>query len=348
MMKILVTGLGSIGQRHVRNLIQLYGDTIELSAYRTRGRDLVLDDSMTATFGTQPEEAYNIKTYKSLGRSLAEKPDAILVTNPNNLHMPTALSAAKQGCHLFIDKPLSDSLEGVLELQKIVRSEGLIVLIGYQLRFHPALRRIKKIVESGRIGQVVSANFHFGEYLPGQHPYEDYREGYAAHSDQGGGVILCLIHEIDLAYWFFGMPIRVYAVGGHLSELDIDTEDTADILLQYDMGGRQVPVSVHLDFVQKPPKRGCDIVGSKGKISWDYISKELSIFERQGPISEIVDFSDFDRNQEFLAEMAHFIECIQSLSQSRVNLEDGINSLKIALAAKESLATGMPITLLSD
>ena len=144
------------------------------------------------------------------------------------------------------------------------------------------------------------------------------------------------------------MPIRVYAVGGHLSELDIDTEDTADILLQYDMGGRQVPVSVHLDFVQKPPKRGCDIVGSKGKISWDYISKELSIFERQGPISEIVDFSDFDRNQEFLAEMAHFIECIQSLSQSRVNLEDGINSLKIALAAKESLATGMPITLLSD
>ncbi len=119
-MKILVTGLGSIGQRHVRNLIQLYGDTIELSAYRTRGRDLVLDDSMTATFGTQPEEAYNIKTYKSLGRSLAEKPDAILVTNPNNLHMPTALSAAKQGCHLFIDKPLSDSLEGVSELQQIV------------------------------------------------------------------------------------------------------------------------------------------------------------------------------------------------------------------------------------
>ena len=139
-MKVLFCGLGSIGQRHVRNLRELMGQDVEILAYRSRGQSPVLNADMRVQRNATVERTYGIRSFANLDDALSEGPDAVFVTNPNTLHLQVALAAARAGCHLFIEKPLSHSLEGVDELIEIVESKKLVAFVGYQFRFHPGLR----------------------------------------------------------------------------------------------------------------------------------------------------------------------------------------------------------------
>src|SRR5579862_6426793 len=120
MKKALFCGLGSIGQRHLRNLRALLGDSVEILAFRDRGGGPVLNADMTVREGANLEETYALRSFLGLAEALAERPDAVFVTNPNRLHLPIALAAARAGCHLFIEKPIADETEGVEELIEIV------------------------------------------------------------------------------------------------------------------------------------------------------------------------------------------------------------------------------------
>jgi len=185
-MKILVAGLGSAGQRHVRNLQRLCAGPAEILAWRPRGWAVVVDEGLDAVYGRRPEEAYGLTVFTSLDEALAAKPDAVIVPNPIFLHVETALAAVKIGCHVFIEKPVSDRWEGIGELLRFTGENSPIGYVGYQMRFHPGLRRVKEYLDEGTVGNIASAYLHFGEYLPGMHPYEDYRDGHAARSEQGG------------------------------------------------------------------------------------------------------------------------------------------------------------------
>jgi predicted dehydrogenase len=217
---------------------------------------------------------------------------------------------------------------------------GVVVAVGYQMRFHPMLERVEQLLRERTIGDVVSAEVHFGEWLPGMHPYEDYRESHAARADQGGGVILALSHEIDLIAWLFGVPKTVAATGGHLSDLDLDgVEDTADLLLTYDVDGRSVPIHVHLDFVQQTPRRRGIVVGTRGSIEWDYFSKELNISRSRGDI-QTVRFDDFSRNLMFERQARDFFEAIRVNGDARVSFAAGLQTLKICLGARRAMQQG--------
>jgi predicted dehydrogenase len=342
-MKFLVVGLGSAGQRHVRNLRHLLGDKAKISVWRVRGLDLVLDNQLNAVFGRRPEDAYALTVHKTLDEALEGKPDVVIVANPISEHLRIGIAAIKAGCHVFIEKPLSHSWDGVEELLGMTRSQGRIGYVGYQMRFHPGLRMVKRSVEDGLIGKVISAHFHYGEYLPGMHPYEDYRTSHAARLDQGGGVIRALSHDLDTAQWLFGMPRRVFAFGGHLSGLEIDVEDTAAIVLECGRGGRHFPVSVYLDFVQQPPRRTCEVVGERGTIRWDYYDQSVSYYDpRDGQWRREV-LKGFERNQLFLDEMTNFLQAIEGREEPVIPLEEGAKTLKIILAALGSLKTGQTV-----
>ena len=139
-MKILVAGLGSIGQRHVRNLRALLGDELELLAFRSRRTSPLIHADMSADPDTPLEEAYALTTFDDLDAALAERPDAVFVTNPNSLHVPVALAAARAGCNLFIEKPISHDLERVPELIAEIEARDLVCLVAYQMRFDPGFR----------------------------------------------------------------------------------------------------------------------------------------------------------------------------------------------------------------
>jgi predicted dehydrogenase len=344
-MKILVAGLGSIGQRHVRNLRARFGHSIDILAYRVRGSSHVIAEDMTVSDERSVEDTYGLRRFTSLEDALAEQPDAAFICNPTSLHIPTALAAARAGCHLFIEKPLSHSTDGIAELLLEVRQRRLVATVGYQLRFHPTLLRAHTLISDGVIGAVRSVRAEFGEYLPNAHPYEDYRTSYAAQASLGGGVILCYIHEVDYLCWLFGTPRRVYTAGGTLGELAIDVEDTAITSMVFEGESGPIPAKLQLSFVQRSATRTCTIIGDTGTLHLDLLTPSLAITTSAGSRQER--FDDFRRNTMFEQELASFFTAVAGDAPPAVSLGEATASLRVALAMRESLARGGAVELRS-
>ncbi len=347
-MKVLFCGLGSIGQRHLRNLRTVLGPELDVIAYRSGRESPVLNADMTVRSGVTLETHYGIRSFNNLDEALSEQPEVAFITNPNTLHLPVALAAARAGCHLFIEKPISNSPVGINDLVNTVERNGLVAFVAYQFRFHPGLRLMKSLIEEKALGRLASVHVVNGEYLPDWHPYEDYRETHAARRVLGGGCLSIQTHEVDYAMWLFGMPKRVFAVGGHLSDLEVDVEDSVSMLLECEDQGRPVPVHIHLDYLQRPPQRICEIVGDAGKARYDYYASTVEIHDSAARTVEVRSFKDFDRNQMFIDELKHFLACVRREAEPLVNLQEGMGSLKIALAAYESLRTGKSVGIGDD
>lgn len=322
-MKILIAGLGSIGRRHLRNLRAMnIGEFVLLRS----GRATLSDD-----------ELVGIPTEQNLVEALQRhQPDAVVVSNPTSLHLDTAIPAAKAGCHLLLEKPISHRMTGVSTLAKIVEEKNLKVLVGFQFRFHPGLRRIKELLDSGAIGAATSVQAHWGEYLPTWHPWEDYRVGYAAREDLGGGVLLTLCHPFDYLRWLIGEIQSVSAMAAQRGGLGIRVEDTASTLLRFESGALGM---VHLDYVQQPPTHTLHITGQHGRILWNNADGEVHWYQDDTETWHTEKMPvGFERNTLFLKEIEHFITCIENDMEPCVNLTDGIVALQIVLAAKASIS----------
>lgn len=323
-MKWLIAGCGSIGRRHLCNLREL-GET-ELSVYRS-GRTGV----------EQIEREFGVQSFFSLDDALADRPDIVLVANPTSLHMPTALQAVSAGCNVLIEKPLSHSLDGTAALATLVRKNGVTATVGYNLRFHPVVRKLKEMVDSGCIGDILSVCAWAGQYLPDWHPGEDYQESYVARSELGGGVILTLSHELDYLYWMFGDVAEVTASASQPSDLDMDAESLAEITLVFKSG---VMGQVHLDCLQRTPSRGCEFVGSGGTVRCDLNRAGILVYRNGAGEPERVTIPAVDSNRMYMDELEHFIECVSTGKEPLVPLRDGIAVLEIAVVAHRAAATG--------
>jgi predicted dehydrogenase len=343
-LRILFVGLGSIGQRHVRNLRRLLGDRVELLAVRARGLTRVLTDEQVVASETGLLERYAIRALPDLPAALSERPDAVFVTNPTALHLEVASSAARAGCHLFVEKPLASDEAGLDELVDLVERKGLVALVGYQLRFHPGFARLQALIAAGRPGRVIGVRAAVGESLVDAHPYEDYRASYAARRDLGGGVLLGLSHELDYLRALFGTPRRLYAMGGRLGGLAIGVEDTASVLMELGRGERRFPAHLHLDYLQRRPLRCCEILGDAGRIVWDALAGTVDDLRPDGGCDRSAS-PDLGRNGLFLAELEHFLRCLRGEERPRVTLRDGAATVRIALAARRSLEGGEPVEL---
>jgi predicted dehydrogenase len=344
-MKILVVGLGGIGQRHVRNLRTLLSYDVEILAYRVRRLTQVITPTLQIDIERDVEKEYRLKAFRDLETALAQKPDIALICNPSSLHVPMASACVEAGCDIFVEKPLSSDLAGVIELQSALKRKGRIAMVGYQLRFHPCFLRLQQIVQTGLLGNLLGVRAIVGEYLPGWHRYEDYRTGYAARADLGGGVILSQIHEFDYLFALFGKAKRLFSIGGHWSNLEIDVEDIASTLMQCEFEGRPLPIHLQQDYLQRPGQRQCEVVGDAGKAILDFANLTVALFGADGALADRFSCEGFDRNQLFLDEIRHFLDCVRTRSKPVVDLGEGAWSLQLALAAKESIATGRVIEL---
>lgn len=339
-MRVLFCGLGSVGQRHLRNVRALLGENVEVLAWRVRGGGPVLNADMTVRAGADLDSTYGVRTFARLDDALAERPHVAFITNPNTLHVSTALAAAQAGCHLFIEKPLSHDETGVAELIAEVERRRLVAFVAYQFRFHPGLRWVKGLLEAGRLGRLVAAHVVNGEYLPDWHPWEDYRETHPARRDLGGGCLSIQTHELDYVVWLLGMPRRVFAVGGHLSGLEVSVEDSVSLLLECNHGGQPVPVHVHLDYLQSPPQRMCEVVGDGGRVRFDYYANAAEFHDLYERTTEILRFDRFERNHMFVDELQHFLACVRGETKPLVDLREAVKSMRIAQAGGASLASG--------
>ena len=321
-MKFLIAGLGSIGRRRLRNL-------------RTLGQaDIILYRTHQATL--PDAELGDLPTFTELSLALDEKPDGFIIANPTALHLDVAIAAAKAGSALLIEKPISDGLAGLGELQSALNLSSKPAIVGFHFRFHPVLNQVKALLESGQLGRPLSARAHWGEYLPDWHPWEDYRRSYAARADLGGGVVNTLSHPLDYLRWLLGEVESVSAWTGKLSELELDVEDHADILIRFVAGEA---ASVHLDYYQRPPSHTLEITCEGGRICWDNASGEARVFHAQSGATDLmVPPEGFERNQMFLDEMATFVRLCEGEALPHCTLADGIRAQELVLAIKQSAA----------
>jgi predicted dehydrogenase len=327
--RILIAGLGAIGQRHARNLRALAGPALELFAFRRRRRSFVVTETLGRDDSVDVERALSLTAFGDLDEALAFRPDAVFVCTPSSEHLAIAQRAADVGCHLFIEKPVSHTLDGVERLRETVASRRLAVLVGCQWRYHPRVRWLRALLELQALGTIRQAEFEYQEYLPDWHPYEDYRESYAARTALGGGVVLTQIHDYDLASWLFGPLQAVTATGGHLSDLEIDVEDTVDASFD-----GTIPVRVKQTFARRPARRTIRVTGTHGSIHLDLLTGAVDV---EGRVPAPPALGDYRRNEMFVDEARHFLGCLALEEQPAVPLDEGIRVLRVALAVKEAL-----------
>jgi len=327
-MKFIISGLGSIGRRHFRNLLALGEGNILL--HRTHLATLP-DDELTG---------FPVET--DLSAALAHKPDALIVANPTALHLDVAIPAAEAGCHILMEKPISHSLDRVNELEIALQRGGGQCLVGFQFRFHPGLQQIKNWLEDSLIGAPLSARAHWGEYLPGWHPWEDYTQGYAARTDLGGGVVLTLSHPLDYLRWLLGEVESLWALTSNQG-LSMAVEDNAEIGLRFESGCLG---SLHLDYNQRPPSHTLEITGTKGRILWDNADGAAHMYQAEcsKEWQIITPPEGFERNWLFMDEMRHFLRVMRGETHPLCSLHDGIQAVHLSLAALEAAERGHQIT----
>lgn len=302
MIKILFFGLGSIGQRHVRVLKKiLVNKKVNLYCLKTSKKNYVIDDNLKIS----KKNIFNFYKIKKLTKKqiLSSSFDYIFITNEISKHVPTLLKY--QGCskNFFIEKPISSDISSIKQIQKINNSR-LNIYVGYQLRFHPGIKIIKKYIENNKLGKLISGNFNFGEFLPMMHRYEDYSKTHMALKNLGGGVISCLSHEIDLILYLIGKPKKITSFVSKSSNLKINVEDNVKAILSYSPSLR---LSLNMDFLTYPPQHFITLNFEKGTLNWNYFSKKLTIYENKIKKIYTYDFGNFNRNIMFEQQIKEFL-----------------------------------------
>ena len=283
------------------------------------------------------EEKYNISCFQSIKEAASFEPVFSIVANPTSLHIKTAQELIDHNIPVLMEKPISNNDVGLDGLIQTAKSRNIPVMVGYMMRFHPCAIKLKKYLENKVLGRIYSINVTVNSYMPTWHQYENYNEFYAGMKSMGGGVVLTEIHEIDLLNWYFGAPRKIYAIGGKLSQLNFDVEDTVSILMEQKTKNGFFPITISMSFVQKSPLRKILILGEYGKIEWDISKSELLFDNYEHDIHEKNNYPEFERNQMFIEQLNHVIECIKQKSKSFISLSNVIGGHRTALAIKDSL-----------
>jgi len=321
-LKILVIGYGSIGKRHIENLSGM--KNIKIIVCTNQKIDRFLQQN-------------NCLVLKNLKQCINEKPNAAIISNVTSNHIKTATLLASHKIHLFIEKPLSHSFDGIKILVNTIKKFNLITMMGCQLRFHPCIKLAKKYILSNQLGKIMSVQIENGSFLPDWHVDKDYSQSYSAKKSLGGGVVLTCIHEIDYLCWFFGYSTIISAMTNKVSNLELDVEDIASVLLQFK---NKMIAELHLDYFQKPIVRTCKIIGTKGTLELDLVNNSCRKFDfKKNKWLNVLNLPKYDMNCMYIDELAHFVNCIRYNKKAVNDIDEGLKILKIALSIKKSSKT---------
>jgi len=313
-MKVLLIGLGSIGQRWAR-ILKEYQE-FEVFAYRRLRINGTIAADMQSVSDIPPEESLGITSLSTEAEVDLLKFDIAFICSPINLHLKDLKLCIDLGIkRILIEKPLSNNISRtdeifLRELSNKMKNDknSPRLVIGFQGRHHPVLEVIKNHLKQNTIGQVFYARTEYGEWLPGMHPYEDYRASHMANSNLGGGPASCLSHELDLIESIFGEIVLSKGFMQKFGVIETDVPDLVTILWEAKSSEfSKVSGESRMDFVTWPASRTIEIIGSEGKLLYDWLKGTLVIFSRhKGFIEE--DFSKYTRDEVFKKELKYLLE----------------------------------------
>jgi hypothetical protein len=320
-----ILGLGSIGGRHLRLARELRPD-LNIIAVRSGKGEAVQEEKLADTVSFSLEDAIRAGI------------QAAVIATPAVYHVQQALDLMQRGIHVLIEKPLSESLDNVIELLEVEKRSKAVGLMGYCLRYNSGAMKFNDMLNNKKTGQVLHVQVDCGSYLPDWRQGRDYRKSVSAKKELGGGVLLELSHELDYIRWFFGEMKSVYANIQNSGTLGIDVEDSVDMIFNSDRG---FLVSAHLDFNSRSIRRNCTVRCSGGDLIWDAIQSEV-IWRPVDSPEEVENFN-YDKDYIYREQLKHFFDCIENRKPPSVSINDGVAVLRMIEAAKNSHKIGEEI-----
>ena len=320
-------GLGSIGRRHLRNL-------------RTLGVEKIVGFEPNSQRARSAWEDLGIDVHTSVDAFFDSGITAALVTSPTAFHRDQTLEAIRKDLDVFVEKPVAHSAQGLAELLTIAASSDRVTMVGCNLRFHPLVKAARNALADGRVGRVLSFRAEFGSFLPDWHPWEDYRKGYSARRELGGGIILDAIHELNLIRDLIGPVVDVSCFLTNTGALEIDVEDNASMILRMADG---VIGEAHLDYLQRRYSRTFKIVGTDASLVIDFAAGRVMLESRDVCDPLVESEPGWDPNEMYIDEMRHFIEVVAHRNPTICPIADGAEDLRIALAAFHSQESGRTV-----
>lgn len=328
-MNFLVMGCGSIGERHIMNL------------------KTILPDACISVFDPQLERLMAVSkkfTVKPVNDDIINSTifDCVFICTPPISHIEIAKQALNSGSNVFIEKPLSHSLDGIEELLDLVNRKQLLAFVAYNFRFNKGIHIVRQMIGDLRFGKILHASAYFGQYLPDWRPLQDYTKSYSGIRELGGGIIHDGSHEIDYLLWLFGSPIYVQSQFTLTDILSSDTEAIADILLKFD---RNILGYIHLDFVRKEYRRTLELLCENGLIHWSLSDATVRTFSVSNKYWDSLKLEE-SVNDMYLEEIRHVIRCLETKKNSEIiDLENGILTLRLCHYVYESGISGQRLSL---
>jgi predicted dehydrogenase len=316
-LSVLIAGCGSIGKRHAR-------------ALRALGvRDVRACDPVAAQRESLLAQVPGVRMYGCFEAGLTDSPETVLICTPPKLHVPMAMDAMRAGAHVLCEKPLSDTTEGLDELERLALREDRRLMVAMCFRYHEGLRGAKRCLESGCVGRLVSIRALMGEHLPEVRP--DYRDLFSARYSGA----FDLTHEIDLAIWCAGERVsRVHCLSGTLSDIGIEAPDTVEMLVEFE--GRKF-AAIHLDFFQRPRRRQLELICTEGVVivefaRWNRCSVSVYEAARGSWVTEEI---ATDRDDMFRAEDREFLEAVAEGKPVACDIAEARKSVEVLEAAQK-------------
>jgi predicted dehydrogenase len=322
MMRVLVIGVGSIGERHVR-------------CFQTTGRAEVSICEPNETLRKTIATKYEVEAYSSLDEALSESRDAVVICTPAHLHIPLAQQCAEADLHLLIEKPLAICLDGIDTLRKTVSQRALACAVAYVTRFHPALSAMKRAIGAGRFGKPVQLVAVGGQHFPKYRPA--YREIYYADHAQGGGAIQdALTHTLNAGQWLVGNIDRVAADASHQVLEGVAVEDTAHVLARHG----QVLGSYSLNQYQAANESTITVICEGATVRYEgHHVRWRWLVEPDGEWQEEA-FPKLARDDLFVAQANHFLDVIERKASPHCSLDEGVATLNTVMAIHRAVTTG--------
>ena len=321
-MKVAVIGLGSIGRRHLGNLHTIGG--VQLSGWDAEpaAREAAAKQFPFATVTPTLEAAL-------------DGADGVVVGTPPDSHLALGRMASERRAHVMIEKPLTQTLDGVEAWLKDCDAKGLRVLTAYQWRYWPPMLLAERLLKEGRIGAIRAGRTEYAYHLP-QHRYpgRDYRQFYMAKASQGGGCVLDESHAIDYMRWLCGEVTEVSAVVDRISSLEIDTDDIADLTVRFASGAVG---NIHMNLFAWNMHSHFELMGEDGVLQWRRFENEIRLFDPKADRWEIYPFG-CQLNDMYVEEARHFLAVIRGETTPRCDGWDGLRTMRVIDAARRASA----------
>jgi len=321
--RVLVIGVGSIGERHLRCF---------LATGRVDAEFVEVNDALRQTIAERYPAA---KAHASLDAALIQPPELAVIATPAPLHVPMAQRLAEAGVHLLIEKPLSTSLDGIAELMSLVENRQLAASLAYVYRSHPVLTAMRAAIHSGRFGRPVQLVSNSGQHFPTYRPA--YRTIYYAQRKNGGGAIQdALTHMVNAGEWLVGPIDRLVCDAAHQVLDGVEVEDTVHLLARQG----DVLANYCLNQYQAPNETSITVNCEQGTAQFQADRNQWRWMLQPGDEWTVESFPAMERDTLFIAQANQFLDVVEGKAPVLCSLAEGLQTLKVNLAALDSVDHG--------